>query len=156
MRGLGAPAPLIAERGYSIESASHSWPDALPATVFEERSLVVTRFTSGLRATSFLEIGVPDGDADARKWTKLARHLQELGIAFDAAPIKWTGPRPTLPDYLPAIGRLARAPRILYAFGHQHLGVTLSAITGEIVAALAQQRTPPVDIAPFRVERFAR
>jgi D-amino-acid dehydrogenase len=84
----------------------------------------------------------------------LERHLRELGIAFSATPDRWVGPRPTLPDYLPAIGRLKRAPSVLYAFGHHHLGLTMSAITAEIVTALATDQPPPIDIAPFRIERF--
>ena len=64
------------------------------------------------------------------------------------------GARPTLPDYLPAIGRSGRDPRVLYAFGHQHLGLTLAAISGECVAALASEEAPPVSLAPFAIERF--
>lgn len=155
MRRLGVSAPIIAERGYSVESAEHSWPAHLPPIVFEERALVVSRFTSGLRASSFVEFGRPDAPADPRKWRRIERHLGELGIAFSNAPDRWSGPRPTLPDYLPAIGRLTRAPNIFYAFGHQHLGLTLAAVTAEIVEALALGRTPAIDVAPFRIERFS-
>jgi D-amino-acid dehydrogenase len=154
MGGLGIDPPLIAERGYSIESAKHSWPSHLPPTVFEERALVVTRFTNGLRASSFLEFGAPDAPGDSRKWRRLSRHLRELGVEFSAQPARWVGPRPTLPDYLPAIGRLAQAPRVFYAFGHQHLGLTLAAATAEVIEALAGGLAPPLDVAPFRVERF--
>ena len=42
----------------------------------------------------------------------------------------------------------------LYAFGHQHLGLTLAAATGEAVAALATGEAPPVDLAPFDLQRF--
>lgn len=155
MRQLAIHAPLIGERGYSVQSAEHTWPEDLPTTIFEERSMVISRFTSGLRATSFLEFGAPDAPGDARKWRRLEAHLGELGIAFSATPDRWVGPRPTLPDYLPAIGRLERAPNVLYAFGHHHLGVTMSAITAEIVTALAAGAPPPLDIAPFTLERFA-
>ncbi len=154
MRQLGAKAPLIGERGYSIHSAGHAWPTELPPTVFEERSLVVSRFDSGLRASSFLEFGRPDAPGDPRKWRALQRHLAALGIAFSEAPDIWVGPRPTLPDYLPAIGRLSSAPNVFYAFGHQHLGVTNAAITAEIIEALATDNPPPLDLAPFRIERF--
>ena len=47
------------------------------------------------------------------------------------------GERPTLPDFLPAIGRRGR---LLYAFGHQHIGVTLAAATAEAVVELAHGR----------------
>jgi glycine/D-amino acid oxidase-like deaminating enzyme len=154
MRGLGVEAPVIAERGYSVQSANHGWNQALPPTVFEEHSMVVSRFTSGLRASSFVEFGSPDAPGDPRKWRVLERHLSDLGIAFSGEPDRWVGPRPTLPDYLPAIGRLERDPRILYAFGHQHLGLTMSAITAELTASLAEGLDPAIDLTPFRIERF--
>lgn len=154
MRDLGVEAPVIAERGYSVQSADHGWDEALPPTVFEEYSMVVSRFTSGLRASSFVEFGSPDAPGDARKWRTLERRLAGLGIGFSPRPDRWVGPRPTLPDYLPAIGRLERDPRILYAFGHQHLGLTMAAITAELTASLAQGTEPAIDLSPFRVERF--
>jgi len=154
MRQLGIDPPLIAERGYSVQSAEHHWPNGVPPTFFEERSLYVVRFSSGLRATSFLELGNPDSPSDPRKWTWLETQLQELGIAFAMRPDRWRGPRPTLPDFLPAIGRMQAHPRVLYAFGHQHLGMTLSAITAELIEALVTGAAPPLDLAAFRVERF--
>lgn len=156
MRGLGVEAPVIAERGYSVQSAEHGWDEALPPTVFEEHAMVVSRFTSGLRASSFVEFGAPGAPGDPRKWRALERRLSALGIAFSPDPDRWVGPRPTLPDYLPAIGRLERDPRILYAFGHQHLGLTMAAITAELTASLAEGRDPAIDLTPFRIERFAR
>lgn len=156
MRGLGIEAPVIAERGYSVQSAEHGWDEALTPTVFEEYSTVVSRFTSGLRASSFVEFGSPDAPGDPRKWRVLERRLSDLGIRFSREPDRWVGPRPTLPDYLPAIGRLESEPRILYAFGHQHLGLTMAAITAELTTALAEGRDPAIDLTPFRIERFGR
>ncbi|MBS0386572.1 MAG: FAD-binding oxidoreductase [Proteobacteria bacterium] len=154
MRQLGAAAPLIGERGYSMQSTEHNWPSDLPTTIFEERSVVLSRFTSGLRATSFLEFGSPGAPADPRKWARLHKHLDDLGVRFSRAPDRWVGPRPTLPDYVPAIGRLKRSPNAFYAFGHAHLGLTECAITAEIIEALATDKPPPLDLAPFAIERF--
>lgn len=155
MAQLGARAPLIGERGYHIQSPEHDWPEDLPTTIFEEHSMVISRFTSGLRATSFLEFGDPSAAPDARKWARLSQHVRALGVRFSPTPQLWMGPRPTLPDFVPAIGRLQHAPRVLYAFGHAHLGLTMCAITAELILALAQERAPTFDIAPYRIERFA-
>ena len=137
-----------------MQSPEHDWPGDLPTTVFEENFVVLSRFTSGLRATSFLEFGSPDAPGDDRKWRLLERRIAELGVRFSPTPDRWVGPRPTLPDYLPAIGRLERAPRVFYAFGHHHLGLTEAAITAELIAAIAAERAPALDMAPFRIERF--
>jgi D-amino-acid dehydrogenase len=154
MAQLDQHVPLIGERGYHVMSATHTWPEDLPPTIFEENFIVVTRFTNGLRATSFLEFGDPGAPPDPRKWARLEEHIGELGIPMTGPLERWMGPRPTLPDYLPAIGRMQKNPRVMYAFGHQHLGLTMAAITAEIVQAVATGETPPIPIAAFRVERF--
>lgn len=155
MAQLGVHAPLVGERGYHLQSAETNWPRDLPTTVFDENFIAVSRFTSGLRCTSFVEFGSPDAPGDERKWTRLRQRIDELGIKFESNPDRWVGSRPSLPDFLPAIGRLERAPKVLYAFGHAHLGLTEAPITSEIIAAIAAERTPPADVAPFRIERFS-
>ena len=154
MEQLGVNTPLIGERGYHLQSSETNWPRDLPTTVFDENFIAVSRFTSGLRCTSFVEFGSPDAPGDERKWRRLRQRIDELGIKFEANPDRWVGSRPSLPDFMPAMGRLERAPKVLYAFGHAHLGLTEAPITSEIIAAIAAEKTPPVDVAPFRIERF--
>jgi D-amino-acid dehydrogenase len=154
LRPLGYRVPIIAERGYHIQSADTDWPLGLPPVVFEERSMIVTRFRSGLRAASFVEFARQDSPPDPRKWARLRSHVAALGLPFRAPSSEWFGARPTLPDYRPAIGRSRRATNLLYAFGHQHLGLTLAAITGELIASLARSEPTAVDVTPFDLERF--
>ena len=154
LRPLGARIPLIAERGYHIQSPASRWPLDMPPVAFEDRSMIVTRFAGGLRAASFVEFAARAAPPDPSKWARLRAHVAELGLPFDLPGEPWMGARPTLPDYLPAIGRSARARNLLYAFGHQHLGLTLAAITGELVGALAAGQPTAIDLAPFDPARF--
>ncbi len=154
LRQLGTKPPLIGERGYAMQSAESEWPRDLPTTVFEQFFLVFSRFSGGLRATSCIEFGSPDAPGDPRKWRLMQKRIGALGLGFAAKPDRWVGARPTLPDYVPAIGRLKRAPRILYVFGHAHLGLTMSAVTAELVADLATGRPAPFDLDAFGLERF--
>jgi D-amino-acid dehydrogenase len=43
---------------------------------------------------------------------------------------------------------------VYYAFGHQHLGLTLGPITGRLIAALVSGQQPEFDVSPYRIERF--
>lgn len=150
----GHRAPIIAERGYHIRAAADHWPADLPPIVFEDRSMIVTRYADTVQAASFVELAGPDAPPDPRKWERLERHVIELGLSMHPPFTRWMGARPTLPDYLPAIGRSRRATNLLYAFGHQHLGLTLAPITAELVAALANETHPDIDLTPFDLERF--
>lgn len=156
LRQAGSPVPIIAERGYHLQSERGDWPRDMPPVVFEDRAMVVTGFASTLRATSFVEFARYDRPPTDARWNRLERHIDELGLPFGKPRSRWMGARPTLPDYLPAIGRSGLAHNLLYAFGHQHLGLTMAAITGEIIADLARDRTPSVDVGAFDVDRFAR
>jgi len=154
---LGYTAPVIAERGYHIEGRLEDhgthWRDS-PPVVFEDRSMIVTRFGDRLRASSFVEFGHEASPPDMRKWARLKRHCAELGLPMREPLSEWMGARPTLPDYLPAIG--SGPGELVYAFGHQHLGLTLAALTGELVADLVTGRERSLALAPFDLSRFAR
>jgi D-amino-acid dehydrogenase len=153
MESVGHKVPMIAERGYHIEAPA-DWPSDLPPVVFEDRSMIVTRFRDRLRVASIVEFSTADAPPDPRKWERLEGHAAALRLPFTAKPTRWMGSRPTLPDYLPAIGRSTAAANLFYAFGHQHLGLTLGPITGEAIAALIAEEKPPIDLAPFALERL--
>ncbi|WP_404337657.1 NAD(P)/FAD-dependent oxidoreductase [Sphingomonas sp. MMS12-HWE2-04] len=153
VEAAGHRAPIIAERGYHIRAAVQDWPIDVPI-VFEDRSMIVTRYRDTVQAASFVELDTPDAPPDPRKWGRLERHVAELGLPMRPPFTRWMGARPTLPDYLPAIGRSRRAGNLLYAFGHQHLGLTLAPITAELITAIASEKTPKIDITPFDLDQF--
>ena len=64
------------------------------------------------------------------------------------------GCRPSTPDSLPVLGPHPRDPRIVFAFGHGHLGLTLSAVTARHVAALIAGSRADRNLAAFGIERF--
>ncbi|MCH0538946.1 FAD-binding oxidoreductase [Streptomyces sp. MUM 203J] len=65
------------------------------------------------------------------------------------------GFRPYLPDHLPAIGPDPRVPGLHHACGHEGAGIGLAPATGLLTAAALTGGTPPLDITPFRPDRFA-
>lgn len=155
LRGAGLRAPLIAERGYHIGFAREDWPADLSPVVFEDRAVVMTRFRGGMRATSFVEFGRAASPPDPRKWARLEAHMRAVGALRDGPVTRWMGCRPTLPDYLPAIGG-GEQPGLYYAIGHAHLGLTLAAITAELLADHLHGRRPAMDLAPLALTRFSR
>lgn len=156
LAGLGQHVPLIAERGYHIHAVRHDWPADLPPIVFQDRSIIVTRFENGLRIAGFAEFGHPGAAPDPRRWAKLKRHAAQLGIPIHEPLTCWMGSRPTLPDYRPAIGRISNAPNVIYAFGHQHLGLTLAPVTAELVGRLVAGALEPSMVGRLSLARFGR
>ncbi|MFI9111744.1 NAD(P)/FAD-dependent oxidoreductase [Streptomyces venezuelae] len=66
----------------------------------------------------------------------------------------YLGFRPYLPDHLPAVGPDPRVPGLLHACGHEGAGIGLAPVTGRIVTACVTGTEPPLDLHPFRPERF--
>ncbi len=54
----------------------------------------------------------------------------------------------------PAIGPSPRFANVYFAFGHGHVGLCGGAPTARIIADLVAGRTPNIDIAPYRADRF--
>ncbi|MFG3118034.1 NAD(P)/FAD-dependent oxidoreductase [Streptomyces sp. NPDC048197] len=66
----------------------------------------------------------------------------------------YPGFRPYLPDHLPAIGPDPRRPGLLHACGHEGAGIGLAPATGRIIAEALTDGELPLDISPFRPDRF--
>ncbi|GAC1341457.1 MAG: glycine oxidase ThiO [Myxococcales bacterium] len=80
-----------------------------------------------------------------------------LSPALAQAPVveRWAGLRPGSADGLPLLGPVAAGPRGLFvATGHYRNGILLAPITGALVRDLVLGRTPPLDLAAFRPDRF--
>jgi D-amino-acid dehydrogenase len=150
---FGLKAPLEAARGYHVQMPGATTHVDAPL-LYADANILVTPMAGRVRATSFMEFYGADASPDPRKPAWLRARLRELGYACDDAVPSWVGPRPVLPDYLPAMGRVAAAPNVLYAFGHQHIGLTLCAVTANAVADLIACRAPAVAIESFDLRRF--
>ncbi len=64
------------------------------------------------------------------------------------------GFRPASPDGLPLLGALAERPDVLVATGFGPGGLTVAPFAGRLVAGLALGEEAPVDLTPYRPERF--
>ncbi|PPC78076.1 FAD-dependent oxidoreductase [Pokkaliibacter plantistimulans] len=156
----GKKVPLDTERGYHLMLPREQ--GRLPFAVTSlERKFIMTPMAEGLRLAGTVEFaGLRQPANMPRAWQlqRLSQGLfrQPLDVA-EATP--WMGFRPSLPDSLPIIDRVAEG-RVLLAFGHQHLGLTQAAVTAEHIGRLAalpatalpQQALP--ELASYRLARF--
>ena len=67
---------------------------------------------------------------------------------------QWVGFRPTLPDSLPVIGESQKCKNVYYAFGHQHLGLSLAAVTGKVMQSLIENQPTNINIDSLSPYRF--
>ena len=87
---------------------------------------------------------------------KISEGVQSLcpGILESKVVSHVTGLRPASADWLPILGPVPSIQGAYIATGHQRLGITLSAITGELMSQLISGAAPRLDLHPFRLDRF--
>ncbi|MFN4156252.1 MAG: NAD(P)/FAD-dependent oxidoreductase [Paracoccaceae bacterium] len=153
-RTLGDHIPLETERGYNTTFPADSIGLRTHLT-FANHGFVVSRIGAGLRVGGAVELGGLTLPPDYRRAEVLVRKAMAFLPGFrPESGTQWMGFRPSMPDSLPVIARARKADRVIYAFGHGHLGLTQSAGTAELVAALVAQRAPALPLTPFHAGRF--
>ena len=153
-RTLGDRIPLETERGYNTTLPPGAFALRRQLT-FGGHGFVVTPIAGGVRVGGAVELGGLTAPPNYRRSQALLNKAKRFLPALKAeGGTQWMGFRPSLPDSLPVIGPAPGDSRVLYAFGHGHLGLTQSAATAELVAQLAAAQTPVVDLRPFRAARF--
>jgi D-amino-acid dehydrogenase len=114
----------------------------------------MTPMSDGLRVAGTVELA-GFGDTRNRSLLDLLTFSAKRALPALATPdSNWLGFRPTLPDGVPVLARSRASERVIYAFGHQHLGLTLAGVSGRIVADLIARRAPSLDLAPYAATRF--
>ncbi len=151
---LGAPVPLETERGYHVQFPDPGIAPRLPV-YSTERAFVATPLELGLRCAGTVELGGLQAPPNWARAEVLATHARRWfpDLRTEGAS-QWMGFRPSMPDSLPVIGRSPRFSNVFLAFGHGHCGMILGARTGAVVAALAADRDPGLDMTPYRADRF--
>jgi D-amino-acid dehydrogenase len=157
LQSLAITVPLAAERGYHLMIPYVKGKPTVCVPIIGARpEFVITPMEGGLRLAGTVELARSESRPNWPRATMLRNLAEQIIEPLPAAPeaTMWMGCRPSLPDSLPVIGQIPGVPTIVGAFGHQHLGLTLAAITGDIVSAMARQRPLPLDITPYSFSRF--
>jgi D-amino-acid dehydrogenase len=151
---LGAPVPLETLRGYHIMIPSDGF--VLQGPVIEaEMSFGAVPMSGGIRVAGTVELAGLDAPPDWRRAEMLLPMVRQMFPDLRGEiNSRWMGHRPGMPDSLPVIGPAPGHPGVWFAFGHGTLGLTLAAITGELVAEGLSGKQTSVDLSPFRVTRF--
>lgn len=155
LRPLGAELPLLPARGVSLTFPTHE-PLLGRAVYLHEPRITVTPLERRLRVSSFFGLGM-DGPALPRR--RIARMLAAVEARLPrlrpaGSPEVLAGERSVLPDGLPAVGRASRHPGLYAAAGHSTLGVTLSAVTAELLVAEMLAEAPEPRLAALDPRRF--
>ncbi len=153
---VGDRVCLDTERGYHISLKSDGGPLLTRPVGFPAKDCVMSPMHDGITLCSGDELAGLRAAPDFRRIRALLPFVHSVLPATGAQSVQreWMGYRPSTPDSLPVIGPSAQSRNVIYAFGHGHLGLTLSAVTAELVKVIVDGDTPPFDLTPYRINRF--
>lgn len=150
---LGLKVLLETERGYNTTFMNPSTLLEMPV-FFSEHGFVATPFENALRIGGAVELASPEAPANYKRAAAMRRKMRRyVPDLQEEGGTEWMGRRPSTPDTLPVISLHPGDPRIAFAFGHGHLGLTLSATTGRHVARLLAGEGEAA-LTPFSIARF--
>lgn len=151
----GSRVPLETERGYHLEYDMDDVPLTRP-TCPTERGFYFIPMNGRLRVAGTVELGGTAAPPSPHRLAALERGARAVfPFLADRTPDRtWMGFRPSMPDSVPVIGPSGGGDDVILAFGHGHIGLTLSPVTARIVSGLISRRGNGNDIAAYSPARF--
>lgn len=151
---LGCNIPLVSERGYHLMVDTGQRSISRPV-VWLDKSVFLTPMTDGIRVAGTAEFANPDDSPSAARSALMLRVARTMFGQELQARSEWVGSRPSMPDSLPVIGFSPRSKRVIFAFGHGHLGLSLGAATADLVRQMLAGDSPHSVLKAISPDRFA-
>lgn len=151
---LNVKTPVEAESGYHLEFWDPSFVPRVP-TLVPSKKLIFSPMQGRLRVAGAVEFGGLKNKGQDKVFDLLKSSMMEVlpGLTY-SKETRWIGHRPAPTDSIPIIDELPQIKGVFLGFGHQHVGLTGSARTGQILAQLINDKRPNIDLEPYRVSRF--
>ena len=152
-RTIGDNFPLDTERGYHIVFENNNNLLTHPVG-WAKTGFYMTPMKDGIRVAGTVEIAGLKKPMNKNILSMIEKTARKILPQLGKVKSEWMGFRPTLPDSLPVIGESKKCKNVYYAFGHQHLGLSLAAITGKVIQSLVENRTSNINIDALNPYRF--
>ena len=152
-RTVGDNFPLDTERGYHIIFENNK-PLLTHPVGWAKTGFYMTPMEDGIRAAGTVEIAGLKKQMNNKMLTRIETTARSILPQLGKVKSQWMGFRPTLPDSLPVIGESQNCKNVYYAFGHQHLGFSLAAVTGKIIHSLIENKPTNINLEPLNPYRF--
>lgn len=151
---LGMAVPVEPLKGYHVTVPGGGVTLAGPV-IDGSMNIAATPMGATIRLAGTLEFAGFSAEPNWRRAAMLLPMARRMlpDLAAEASD-RWAGDRPGTPDGLPVLGRMPHLPNVWCAFGHGTLGLTLGAITGQLIAQSVAELPTSVDLAAFAPGRF--
>jgi D-amino-acid dehydrogenase len=153
----GVKLSLMPGKGYSFMPENTPQKLNIPAILCEAR-VAITPMNNRMRYGGTMEIAPVNTKVNMKRVEGIVRsvpaYFRNIELKMPSPSQIWYGFRPCTPDGLPYLGASTRIKNMIIAGGHAMSGLSLGPASGKIVADIAMNRKPDMDISAFRADRF--
>jgi len=157
LRPLGIRLPVRPAKGYSVTFNPQRTEGALKVPLVDDDwHAAVVPVGRAIRVAGTAEFAGFDLSLRPERVRNLVNLAQSIlpRAGLDAATAQpWCGLRPMSADGVPIVGPTAIS-NLWVNTGHGHLGWTMAAGSGQLLAELMSGDSPSIDCAPYELKRF--
>lgn len=152
---FGFNIPLLGGKGYAAILDPLSVMPKVPIMI-QDKKIAVTPRNGSIRLAGTMEIVDQDESITARRVGAILNgasqylHISEKPKLLEV----WRGLRPCSSDGMPIIGRSSRCSNLVFATGHQMMGLKTAPATAQMVTDILLGTKPAFDPKPFDPGRF--
>ncbi len=154
MKTIKHKTNLETERGYHLYLKGVNFMPKNPYAV-SDLKFAITPMTDGLRCAGTTELGGLNAKPSLKRFDLLRSAIKTVypEIKWDKEEC-WMGHRPTTPDCLPVLGQSDEMKHVYFAFGGQHIGLTIGPRVGRLMTDLILNRKTNFSLEPYKYNRF--
>ena len=145
---------IESEKGYHIvlKGVNHMPPSPY---MINDLKLAVTPMENGLRFAGRVEFSGIDSPESEKQFQIIKNGIKKVypTLSWDDEDM-WSGQRPSTSDSLPVLGQSKLNKNLFFAFGSQHVGITIGPKIGKITSDLIIGRKPNISLSEFSHDRF--
>ena len=156
---IGLSLPIRPVKGYSITVTPQGWKVLPSIPVIDEfQHIAITPLGSKIRISGTAELAGYNNSISDKRTGNIYRFFREIypktiGEIDKECIEKWSGLRPYTSDGVPVLGHCGFDNLVLNT-GHGHLGWTMAAGSGKLIADLIESGNTALDLGPYSIERF--
>ncbi len=156
LRKIGIKIPVYPVKGYSLTIDITGWNNAPTVPMLDDgKKMGIVRLGDRLRLAGTAEFTGFDTSLNTARGANLIKGVTEL---FPDCPNidegrHWAGLRPMTPDGIPILGRTS-IDNLFLNVGHGHLGWTMAAGSGDVLAALIADEQPEISLDGMTLDRY--
>ena len=142
------------ERGYHLQLKKVNYMPSNPYAV-SDLKFAITPMNDGLRCAGTTELGGLEAKPNYRRIDILREGIKKVypKLKWEDEEI-WMGHRPTTPDCLPVVCQSYELIDIYFAFGGQHIGLTIGPRLGRILTDLILNKKINMSLEAYKYTRF--